>query len=289
LAVERADSYLGFFRTRGRASQINQRTKAATHKDARAFQIAVARVTLQLESLLQPLLAHGKSSTGWNAIKTRQTLRRIVETAGNLNRSLRATADVVYQWTSTFKDEEFDPSRMECYNLRHMIDESPYDKSPSNGRPILREGREKESEAIVQVVCFPGLVAYRQYGGELGKRELEADQARRSGMPADVQRRYPAQSETQTGFRTRTICKSIVHLVWGQQRLLTKEAGTSNHINAMAGKNGMDMKRYENDSKGCVELFDVYQEMLKGKSVAKQEDEFVKKASPGRSWPLRRS
>ena len=39
------------------------------------------------------------------------------------------------------------------------------------------------------------------------------------------------------GFRTRILCKGVVHLVWGQQRLLTKEAGTSRYLDAVRDGN----------------------------------------------------
>jgi hypothetical protein len=44
-------------------------------------------------------------------------------------------------------------------------------------------------------------------------------------------------------------------LIWGRQRLLTREAGTSVHIDAM--RDG-DQKRYEDDRKGYIELYDYF-------------------------------
>ena len=48
------------------------------------------------------------------------------------------------------------------------------------------------------------------------------------------------------------LCKSVVNLIWGRQRLLTREAGTSVHIDAMRDGN---QKRYEDDRKGYIELY----------------------------------
>ena len=59
------------------------------------------------------------------------------------------------------------------------------------------------------------------------------------------------------GFRTRVICKSVVVLQWGKQRLLTKEAGTSAHIDAV--KSGK-LSRYGKDYDGFVELSTLFQE-----------------------------
>lgn len=60
------------------------------------------------------------------------------------------------------------------------------------------------------------------------------------------------------GFRTRVLCKSVVHLIWGRQRLLTREAGTSAHIDDMRdGK----VKKYEDDRQGYIELYDYFLQM----------------------------
>ena len=164
---------------------------------------------------------------------------------------------------------------MECFNVKAMITESPYDKKEVNGfeRPVLRDGHQNEDEAIVRVVCFPGLVAYRQHGGALAEQELEDEESERrtregrEKLPPDVQRHrrmIASREKTLTGdegFRTRVISKSIVLLQWGKQRLLTKEAGTSRHVDAMKGK-GAGMKKYEDDYVGFKELYDLYQEAI---------------------------
>ena len=71
-------------------------------------------------------------------------------------------------------------------------------------------------------------------------------------------RRMAANADKLTGsegFRTRVLCKSVVHLVWGKQRLLTREAGTAAHLDAM--RDGNEQK-YEDDRKGYVELYDYF-------------------------------
>lgn len=185
-------------------------------------------------------------------------LYSIVSHAGLLNQMMRLASDVVYYWPPTFKDEEFEPGRMEALNLTDMIENSPYDRKEVNGRDraILKPDRKEESEAIVRVVCFPGLVAYRQFGGDLAKKEIAAEKRRGVHEPEDVQahrRRIGEQPLTVTqGIRSRTIRKSLVLLQWGQQRLLTKEAGTSSHIDAVRdGK----MSKYDDDYRGFVELY----------------------------------
>lgn len=166
----------------------------------------------------------------------------------------------------TVNAEEFDPERMECINIAAMISDSPYEKKVVNGHEqSVLKGSPENSEAIVKVVAFPGLVVHRQGGGALAKRLLEEEEEARdyqhTKAPPDVTRaRQMAMHGDDKltgdeGFRTRVLCKSVVHLIWGRQRLLTKEAGTSAHLDAM--RDGQE-KKYEDDRKGFIELYDYF-------------------------------
>lgn len=185
----------------------------------------------------------------------RDRLVDIIEHAVQVANLIRLTPDVVYYWPPTFKDEEFEPARMESINLEDMIQNSPYDRvTNSHGeRAVLRDANKSdESEAIVRIVAFPGIVAYRRYGGLLAQNEIDHEGVMSRGFPKDVRDRYGAPKTAKSGFRSRLISKSVVYLVWGKQRLLTKEAGTSAHLDAMRdGK----MSRYTEDSKEVVELY----------------------------------
>jgi hypothetical protein len=153
---------------------------------------------------------------------------------------------------------------MECINIGDMISNSPFEKKIVDGREqsVLKEPTQ-DDEAIVKIVAFPGLLVHRQGGGALAKRLLAeeegVDDGRHTNLPPDVQRaRRMAGGDKLTGdegFRTRVICKSVVHLIWGRQRLLTREAGTSVHIDAMRDGNE---KRYDDDRKGYIELYDYF-------------------------------
>lgn len=267
---------------------------------------AIARITVQIEALIFPLnsqtTAYGTGPRAGYGFRYEQTLLRraiaeIVALAASLARHMREQRDVLYYWPPTFKDEEFEPARMECLNLKHMITESPYDKKEINGieRAVLREGYEDSKQAIVRVVAWPGLVAYRQHGGELAKQELAAEDSKRHerdgglAVPPDVQahrKRIASREKGLTGdegFRTRVLCKSVVSLQWGKQRLLTKEAGTSRHIDAMKGKGEVGMEKYDEDYKGCLELWDIYQASLQGKDLEQIERE-ARGDSRGSSW-----
>lgn len=247
----------GFYRTKERAKKIESLGGVADDVD-----FAINKLTVQLGYLLAPLSGLGVEQRSLGA-RMLSEIRKVVAQAAEISQSIRATKDVVYYWPPTFKDEEFEPSRMECLNLDDMISNSPYDKKKVQGsfeRAILRAGQENRSEAIVRVVCFPGLVAYRQHGGELGRKEVEAELEQRSFHPQDVQASYARSGDKldpNNGFRSKVICKSLVHLQWGKQRLLTREAGTSAHLDAMKAGN---MKKYEDDTKHHVELYDEFEQ-----------------------------
>lgn len=181
---------------------------------------------------------------------------------------MRCLTDVVYYFPLTFKNEEFEPERMECLNLADMIKASPYKPAvEQGGYPTAQlEGDQERSQANVQIVAFPGLVAYRQGGGSLAQTQL-AEERRRDGSdnaPPDVKRarRMGGICTGDEGFRTRILSKGVVHLTWGRQRLLTREAGTSRFLDAV--RDGNEAK-YEVDRAGCVELYDIF---LKGNKEA---------------------
>ena len=258
---------LGFTRTEQRAEMVktfvapSQETANKSHLEE-----TCATVAARLDTMLAPLLGQKKPA---NASERRKGLYDIVFFAGRLSRIMRQAPDVVYYWPPTFKDEEFEPSRMECLNLKNMILDSPYEKKEVQGieRAVVREAHKgPNTEAIVKVVCFPGLVAYRQYGGETGAKEIAAEN-NRGGIrePDDVRRarQYRVKNGVEQipdpnahGFRSRVVCKSVVYLTWGKQRLLTREAGTSAHIDAVR-EGPAGMKKYEDDYSKYKELYDI--------------------------------
>lgn len=234
----------GFFRVRERANEIlNGAEKKINQLD---LQNAIATVTTRLGRLLLPFWTQGSTEKGWEVTKRSTQLARIVEMAAKLSRKMQKDSETVYYWPPTMKDEEFEPERMECYNLRCMMSDSPYlaEKIKGMDRGILQAGNENRKEAIVRVVCFPGLVAHRQGGGDFVSYE-------------DRQKR-------DQGFRTAVLSKSVVLLQWGKQRALTREAGTSRHI--LAKKNG-DMSRYTDSEQTFKGLFDLYLQHKAGKDV----------------------
>jgi hypothetical protein len=260
--------YLGFYRTEERAQRCISFYRNGGRDDSEALHKAVTKTFLQLEKLLLPLynLGHAKKHPPHDKLPDRRDLREyVVRRAALLSRQIHRMADVLYYWPPTFKDEEFDPARMEVLNLADMIKDSPYVKRDIDGcqRAELRPNHEDKSEAIVRIVAFPGIVAYRQGGGELGKAQLAQEDRSARGMSPDVSRvqlqRQQGENITEkSGFRTKLIAKATVHLQWGRQRLLTKEAGTSRHLDAMRDGN---LSKYDKDYQGAgyVELFDLWE------------------------------
>nr|OQO25862.1 hypothetical protein B0A51_07948 [Rachicladosporium sp. CCFEE 5018] len=256
----------GFYRTEQRAKKCRELSQGDLQ-----FKRNVAKVSAQMAShlrFLYDLNVHvakdPKKTYYWEDLE--RELYDIVTFAAKLSQEMRCVDDVVYYWSPTFKDEEFEPARMECYNLADMITKSPYRKKKVDGRDtaVLHEP-DKGHEAIVRIVLSLGLIAYRKGGGDLAEILLKNERTQADGeakrLPPDVRharslsRDSPHKLTGEEGFRTRLICKSAVQLQWGQQRLLTRQAGTSTHIGAVR-KN--DMSKYVNDRAGFVELFDVF-------------------------------
>ncbi|KAI5367752.1 hypothetical protein Slin15195_G028850 [Septoria linicola] len=249
----------GFERAQERAKEVKN------HRiDKDAFQDSTVLLCQQMIKLLAPLWDGANKMSELDM----ERLREIIKFAARLARMIRLAPDVVYYWPPTFKDEEFEPARMEAINLEYMIQTSPYDKvTNSHGeRAVLREGKKsEESEAIVRIVAFPGIVAYRQYGGILADNEIHHESVLNRGYPEDVRERFGEPTTAKKGFRSRLISKSVVYLVWGKQRLLTKEAGTSAHLDAMRdGKMG----KYTIDSQEVLELYALWQKENPAKAKA---------------------
>ena len=261
----KANEAPGFQRTQARAEICQDYISQIDKEDQNQLAKAKAKLLLQLQQLLLPIISVSRGKKRDSTDMRLNDLAAIIALAADLSRWMRQLDEVVYYWPPTFKDEEFEPGRMECVNLWQMLDESPYQKLDIQGRmrPRLQPGQEHRNEAIVRVVCFPGLVAYRKGGGELGEKLL-AEQDRRRGnanVPHDVQiarARSRDSVSVDNGYRTKVICKAVVHLTWGKQRLLTREAGTSAHLDAMRDHSN----KYLEDRKGFKELWDIFCERL---------------------------
>ena len=181
--------------------------------------------------------------------KYKDCLKKLVDIVGKaskLSREMRQQVNVVYQWPGTFKDELWESKRMECLNLEQILSQSPYKLTKGPGWKATEvtlvwdqdEAARRNEQSLVDIVCFPGLMSYRQGGGPTALKELQEQEKERnpegSGRNLD--------EESKKGFRNRVLAKALVSLKWGKQSLLSAEAGTSRHLEAMKKK---DMSRYE--------------------------------------------
>ena len=259
----------GFVRTRERAGLVNQ-----NRIDAHLLAQDVFRVRHQLAKMLKPFWA-GKNASersvrgmGEEDLKA---LDEIIKHAASISHLIRRAPDVVYYWSPAFKDEEFEPASMEALNLATMIRTSPYDKVTDDRgfeRAVLRK-QEENSEAIVRIVVFPAVVAYRQYGGSLAAAEIKVEKEGSRRLPPDVRDRHNQPITVEQGFRSKLISKSVVHLSWGKQMLLTKEAGTAAHLDAVRDGH---MGKYSRDSANHVELHELYEAVHDGARALSRHD-----------------
>ncbi|CAK1357364.1 hypothetical protein CB0940_07891 [Cercospora beticola] len=254
----------GFVRTQERATLVNQ-----NRIDAHLLAQDVFRVRHQLAKMLKPFWA-GKNASDRSVRgmgeEDLKALDEIIKHAASISHLIRRAPDVVYYWSPAFKDEEFEPASMEALNLATMIRTSPYDKVTDDRgfeRAVLRK-QEENSEAIVRIVVFPAVVAYRQYGGSLAAAEIKVEKEGSRRLPPDVRDRHNQPITVQQGFRSKLISKSVVHLSWGKQMLLTKEAGTAAHLDAVRDGH---MGKYSRDSANHVELHKLYEAVHDGARV----------------------
>lgn len=229
---------------------------------------AQTKLRLQLESLIWPLVVLiSGANTSFYSRKLpdahSRLLSNIIRTASALSLLMRCNGEVVYYFPPTFKEEQFEPSRMWCLNIGDMRRNSPYElKKNDQGREYAKlrnaEDDGNRSEAIVRVVCFPGLVAYRQHGGARAVRLLRAEGRHNQHVPEDVRlmrRRTGDECSAEMGFRTRILGKSVVLLKWAKQRRMVREAGTS----AARNRSEEEIREIEK-SDGHEELWDMFRE-----------------------------
>lgn len=218
----------GFLRTAQRANYINKSLPGATLPAN--HQTATVHLALQLNVLLGALFRSEKDIENPSHFTH---LLSIVELATDLHLDMRRQPDVVYYPQPIFKDEEFDPSRMSCANLRPTQEDCPLINYDENGHEIPSGNPKGDSSdiALVRVVLFQGLVAYRKGGGALAEEMLERERWARHVVPLVKDQRWEDGRKAAAkrpvrdvgvgdGFRSKVLAKGIVALGWGKQRRL---------------------------------------------------------------------
>lgn len=206
--------------------------------DRNVLNAAQQKVAVQILYLILPLYKP-RGAAGLNGFITRifPELLAIVDQATFINHSLRCDGDTMWQWTDIWKDTRFDPQTTECVNLTQVFEQSRSDDGTRARR---------DAEAIVRVVVFPGLVAWRRRFDEM-KTSIDAPVVK-----------YDA------GDKHKRIMKNVALVEWAKQRLLTKYAGTAYHQKTVASG---DMGVFENDGKGAVDLWDLLQQWKQGVAI----------------------
>ena len=234
----------GFYRTAARAAKIAQWGTDDDWEPANTLSEAI-RLALQLHAILRPIRLLNPNSPpttnhrrGERGDKTNDyndriinSLLTIVTKAARLNHHIRTQGNVIYHFTPIFSDEEFDPERMTCANLRPVQRSCPLIIVDDDGRNHDPKTGDPTDIALVRVACFHGLTAYRKGGGETAERLLREEGYWRHfrqdgrGLPGEQRRRRLkakkvgwADPVPEDGIRSRVLAKAVVALDWGKQR-----------------------------------------------------------------------
>lgn len=205
---------LGFHRAAERATVIRTSGEDIT-PESEGCQIGITRLTIQLEKLLHPIreLHHNVNLQCGNYGKS---LQAIVAEAVYINQIIRMNGNVVYFFQPVFKDEEFDPSRMECQNLRAIQATCPMETLDDNNQVIPGDNPHGDPTdiALVRIVCSNGCVAWRKGGGSYGERLLaEEAETPDHSLPPELQGVRPRNEfygrviTNDDGLRTKVVAK----------------------------------------------------------------------------------
>lgn len=179
------------------------------------------RITMQIERLLRPIreLDYKLISTGkptQEQIPYATDLGRITRAAVAANTVLRENGNVVYYFQPVFKDEEFEPERMECQNLLETRAKCPYPGVDTKGKevPANDPRGDPTDQCLVRIVCSYGCVAHRKGGGDLGKQMLEDEEDQPDlSLPPEARPKKGAKEfygrviTHEDGFRTKTVAR----------------------------------------------------------------------------------
>ncbi|KAI8933661.1 hypothetical protein NX059_009382 [Plenodomus lindquistii] len=142
------------------------------------------------------------------------TLFKIVTHAGILSLLLRQDKRTVYYFEPLFKEDEFNPTRMECYNYLEMRQRHPrtpvakLSKEERARRAELTDGEKQRAlsdRPLTQITIMPGLRAYRLGGWEKQSSTAENPE-------------YEVSSYENEGIRSQKLTDGWVYCRWGRAR-----------------------------------------------------------------------
>ncbi|GAB7353241.1 hypothetical protein MBLNU459_g3754t3 [Dothideomycetes sp. NU459] len=187
----------------------------------------ILRLTIQLEAMLLPVLELSP------AIKLvapatlvlgpfARDLVPIIKGAADLNGFIRENGAAVYFFQPVYKENEFEPDRMECMNVQDMQNCCLLD---APGMQANDPNRDSSHKALVRVISSLNCVAYRKGGGFMAEALLEKEKLARKAVPHTIEElvRMPAgqalreaqrKVTADDGIRTRVLTKAGVTLYW---------------------------------------------------------------------------
>lgn len=198
---------------------------------------ASVRLALQLERMFRPMLEFKpvEDLIGLDAGSTMPQfaaeLLPIIKGAAVLNGFIRQYGAAVYHFSPIFKEENFDPSYMQCLNLRDMQLQSPL--KPSEKEAANNPHGNPDHESLVRVVGSLALVAYRKGGGFEADRILRMEEMAKQKTTSAAKRpvrRTAANDQVYTpenGIRTRRLTKAAVACYWGKPEVLGKNGDSA--------------------------------------------------------------
>ncbi|KAH9863772.1 hypothetical protein J1614_009704 [Plenodomus biglobosus] len=164
-------------------------------------------------------------------------LHNIVTHAGLLSLLMQLDKHTVYHFEPLFKEDNYNPQRMECMNRAEMAQQNPHtaldkvNEAERERRAALSEAeklRAKGDDALTQITIMNGLVAYRLGGWET-KNSTALDP------------KYEVSAYEEQGVRVRVLTHGWVYCRWGRARGYSNGevgAGGDERIHGDAWKGG---------------------------------------------------
>ena len=201
-------NYVGFDRNRLYADYVCKALKVRlgaglTLPDG--FHTHVLRVVATLETHLSIPFPRAQSAIRDDRLDRAKDLYAIVANAGIVSLFMRVDPHTVYHSVPTFKEDNFRPDEMECFNRKIMETTHPLQrKTWPAGTSAEEKKRARNDEALTQIVLLNGITAFRRGGWETGDSTIWKPQYEK-GMK-------------NKGIRSRILSHSWVYCRWGRPR-----------------------------------------------------------------------
>lgn len=143
-----------------------------------------------------------------------RSLSMIIIRAALLSLALHLDDHTVYHFPAAYKDMEYDPDTMECFNEASMRANDPKTRGWPEGTPAEEIQRAKLDEPLVRINIMAGCTAYRRGGWQNEDGSYIYDEG------ASVEDK---------GIRSRVLTHSWVYCRWGRKRRWDGKDGEKVH------------------------------------------------------------